>query len=362
MTTTLAHVLAAGRQLVLIAFMVMAAPFVIAAAHAQSSDFPLKSNNMSIVKNPTPQQAADIQSIKNVFTAFANYMDTYNFQGESSLYLPTSGFDMQSATATMQPSGCAPQPQANTPCIEGGGCTAKGYTSNVAFMQQYVREQPADQIIALGTRHNLGDMVVKIGDDKRSAVMWAYRSDGSIRYVIDFWKTLDGWKVKWFKLTYATPTTPCRVDWSRATNKLGILGTDLYLMQFATSGPQVPVAVENSPSIKRIDSYLDSILEQINSGADEKACASAKAMSSAMQGDAGLNTDRKEYFSALTGRLVDDLGCDGREPPDRSRSNGAWAASAIWRAYQLSGIANTPLAPWPNTVPAWSVDLIRRND
>jgi hypothetical protein len=129
-------------------------------------------------------------------------------------------------------------------------------------------------------------------------------------------------------------------------------------MQLVTAGPQLPVALMNNPSIKRVNTYLNMMLEQVNLGTYAKACALANEMTKVVRGDTGLDAGHKEYFDALSYRFLQDSACNGQVAPDRTHSNGAWAAAAVWRAYAMSG---APVAPKPQQVPAWSVELIQSN-
>jgi hypothetical protein len=319
---------------------------------AQPDSFPLKADDIAPLTNPTPQQAADIQSIINVHTAYANNLDSSNVEGVLSLMLPTNGYTFQKDTPTMEPSGCAPQPQADTPCITQGGCFSMGYSSTQLFLKNY--GLPTNKPIPVGLRHSLGNFSVTFGDGGHSATLYTYWTHG--RYILDFWKTQDGWRIKWHRIVWNSSSTyHCPVDWSQKSH---VLATDLYLMELATAGPQLPVALMNNPSIKRVNTYLNMMLEQVNLGAYPKACALANEMTKAVGGDAGLDAGHKEYFDALSYRFLQDGACDGQMAPDRTHSNGGWAAAAAWRGYELSG---TKGVPRPQQIPAWSVELIHSN-
>jgi hypothetical protein len=314
----------------------------------------LRADGIAPLANATPQQAADIQSIINVHTAYANNLDSHNVAGVASLMLLTNGYTLQKDTPTMEPAGCAPQPQPDTPCIAQGGCFALGASSTQLFLPGLGTYAPPVNPTPARGRHNLGDYNVTFADNGRSALLYDYWNTG--RYILDFWKTQAGWKIKWHRVVWtARDTLPCLVDWSQ---KINLLGTDLYLMQLVTAGPQLPVAIVNNPSIKRVNKYLDLTLEQVNLGAYAKVCALVSEMAKVVRGDAALDAEHKEYFGALSYRFLQDGACDGRVPPDRTHSNGGWAAAAVWRAYAMSG---APVVPKPKQVPTWSVELIQSN-
>lgn len=306
--------------------------------------------------NPTPQQAADIQSIINVWTAYANNLDSNNPKGVAALMLPTSGYTFQTDTQTMPPSACGPQPSAGTPCLPQGACAALGYNGVQVFLPA-VGYTPPHPEPARG-HHSLGTYVVKLGPDGTTATLYVYFNDG--RYINDYVKTRSGWKVKWERIIWPGPTTfTCRVDWSRQTNLPGLLGTDLYYMQLLSSGPQLPASVASNPSLQQVDSMLNQILLAVNEQQYAQACPIMNNLVSFVSRDPGINADYRDYFTALAGRFLEDNACNGLSPPDRTVSNGGWAAAAGWRAYQLSGAPGAIATP--SQIPPWSDALIRSN-
>ena len=59
---------------------------------------------------PTPDQAADIQSIINIWHAYATDVDSHNVDGVAAMGSPIGGYVDEQDMDTLAPSGCQPQP------------------------------------------------------------------------------------------------------------------------------------------------------------------------------------------------------------------------------------------------------------
>jgi hypothetical protein len=184
----------------------------------------------------------------------------------------------------------------------------------------------------------------------RPATLYIYFNDG--RYINDFVKTPQGWKVQWERIVWPGPATfGCRVDWS-SDNKPGLLGTDLYFMQLPVGGPQLPTSQLSNPSLQRANGYIVTAINQVNSGDYVGPCKTITNLVNEVAHDQGLDATHQQYLTTIANRFLADDACNGLTAPDRTQSDGSWAAAAAWAAYEMSGEPGD--LPVPGAVPPLS--------
>ena len=312
------------------------------------------------IPNPTPDQAADILSIINIWHAYASDVDSHNTDGVAALGTPTSGYDVEQDMDTLAPSACQPKPGAPnaSTCVNSGGCVAMAGTGVISYLvgQNFYPPRP------LGVPgHVLADPIVVLSPDSSTAKLYIYFSNG--RYVNDFIRTQSGWKAQNIRITWPSsgtnPTAACESNWTPGVGMLQLLGDDLYYLHTLSGGPQLSPARAAEPALQRVETLVQAALAQVNALKYAAACPIMNQLISEVTNDATLDAGSKEYFQVIGTRFLQDDSCNGLTAPDRSQSNGGWASATYWRAYQLSGNANAIAIP--SNIPAWSAAYVGSN-